>query len=104
MTLDLFHAHLEEPDIREPIRKAGAAPLHVHVADTNRQGLGRGHLDVGPPADALRAIGYAGAVVLEVTPPGPDPFCSIKDGGRRDPGPVSPGVDRRLRQHLGERG
>jgi len=81
---------------------AGSRLWHVHVADTNRQGLGRGHLDLGPPADALRAIGFAGAVVLEVTPPGPDPFCSIKDG-------ASPGIlDQYLResivhlyQHLG---
>jgi D-psicose/D-tagatose/L-ribulose 3-epimerase len=78
-TLDLFHANLEEPDLAGSIRTAGSRLWHVHVADTNRQGLGRGHLDLGPPADALRAIGYAGAVVLEVTPPGPDPFCSIKD-------------------------
>ncbi|HEX7550024.1 MAG TPA: sugar phosphate isomerase/epimerase, partial [Candidatus Methylomirabilis sp.] len=41
-TLDLFHAHLEEPDIRKAILKAGPRLLHVHVADTNRQGLGRG--------------------------------------------------------------
>jgi sugar phosphate isomerase/epimerase len=29
---------------------------------------------------ALRAIGYDGSVVLEVIPPGPNPFQSIKDG------------------------
>jgi sugar phosphate isomerase/epimerase len=79
MTLDLFHAHLEEPDIRKAILKAGPQLLHVHVADTNRQGLGRGHLDVAACLDALQAIGYNGSVVLEVMPPGPNPFQSIKD-------------------------
>lgn len=79
MTLDLFHAHLEEPDIRKAILKAGPKLLHVHVADTNRQGLGRGHLDVAACLDALQAIGYNGSVVLEVMPPGPNPFQSIKD-------------------------
>jgi sugar phosphate isomerase/epimerase len=64
------------------------------MADTNRQGLGRGHLDLGPPAAALAEIGYAGAVVLEVTPPGPDPFCSIKDD-------ASPAIlDQYLRESL----
>lgn len=79
MTLDMFHAHLEEPDIRKAILKAGARLLHVHVADTNRQGLGRGHLDVSACLHALQSIGYTGSIVLEVMPPGPNPFQSIKD-------------------------
>lgn len=78
-TLDMFHAHLEEPDIRKAILKAGPRLLHVHVADTNRQGLGRGHLDLASCARTLRAIGYEGSVVLEVMPPGPNPFQSMKD-------------------------
>jgi D-psicose/D-tagatose/L-ribulose 3-epimerase len=83
-TLDMFHANLEEPDITRSILAAGARLLHVHVADTNRQGLGRGHLDLAAVAAALGEIRYAGAVVLEVMPPGPDPFCAIKDD--RSPG------------------
>jgi sugar phosphate isomerase/epimerase len=79
MTMDLFHANLEEADIAASIRAAAAHLWHVHVADTNRQGLGRGHLDVEAAARALREIGYSGAIVAEVTPPGPNPFCSIKD-------------------------
>jgi sugar phosphate isomerase/epimerase len=79
MTLDLFHAHLEEPDIRQAILKAAPRLLHVHVADTNRRGLGHGHLDVAACAHALDTIGYRGSIVLEVMPPGPDPFRSIKD-------------------------
>jgi sugar phosphate isomerase/epimerase len=79
MTLDTFHANLEEPDIAKSILAAGARLLHVHVADTNRQGLGRGHLDLAAVAAALRGISYTGAIVAEVLPPGPDPFCSIKD-------------------------
>jgi sugar phosphate isomerase/epimerase len=79
MTLDLFHAHLEEPDIRKAILKAGPRLLHVHVADTNRQGLGRGHLDAAACLHALQTIRYDGSIVLEVMPPGPNPFQSIKD-------------------------
>jgi sugar phosphate isomerase/epimerase len=83
MTLDTFHANLEEPDIARSILAAGARLLHVHVADTNRQGLGRGHLDLGAVATALREISYAGAIVVEVMPPGPDPFRAVTDDRSR---------------------
>lgn len=83
MTLDTFHANLEEPDIAKSILAAGARLFHVHVADTNRQGLGRGHLELGTVASALRKIRYGGALVLEVMPPGSDPFRVIKDDRSR---------------------
>ena len=94
MTLDLFHAHLEEPDVRKAIRKAQPHLLHVHIADTNRQGLGRGHLDVAACAHALQAAAYTGAVVVEVMPPGPDPFRSIKDAQSAET------LDRYLRESI----
>ncbi len=84
VTLDMFHANLEEPDIPKSIRAAGPRLFHVHVADTNRQALGKGHLDLVAVATALREIRYAAAIVVEVMPPGPDPFRAIKD--ERSPG------------------
>lgn len=79
LTLDTFHASIEEPDTAGAIRAARKHLFHFHLGDTNRQALGRGHLDLPPIMEALRAIGYRGAAVLEVMPPGPDPFRSIKD-------------------------
>jgi sugar phosphate isomerase/epimerase len=79
ITVDVFHASIEEADVAGALRAAGPALWHVHLADTNRQALGRGHLDLRAVLEALQAIGYAGAGVLEVMPPGPDPFSSIKD-------------------------
>ena len=79
MTVDMFHANLEEPDIAKSVLGAGARLFHVHVADTNRQGLGRGHMDLGAIVGALREIRYGGALIVEVMPPGPDPFRAIKD-------------------------
>jgi sugar phosphate isomerase/epimerase len=79
LTLDLFHANMEEPDLAASIRAAGRRLWHVQVADTNRQGLGRGHLDLGAFPPVLEAVGYRGALVLEVMAPGPDPFRAIKD-------------------------
>jgi len=69
VTLDLFHANIEEPDIPAAIRAAGPRLWHVHVADTNRRGLGQGHLDLGPIVAALREVGYSAAAVLEIAPP-----------------------------------
>lgn len=79
LTLDLFHANIEEATIAGAIRAAGRRLWHVHVADTNREGLGHGHLDLEACIASLRGVSYAGALALEVVPPGPDPFRSIKD-------------------------
>lgn len=72
-TLDLFHANIEEQTIGEAIRVAGPRLWHLHAADSNRLGLGRGHLNVPEVAGALREVGYTGAMVLEVVPPGTEP-------------------------------
>jgi sugar phosphate isomerase/epimerase len=79
MTLDLFHANIEEPDIAASIRVAGPRLWHVQVADTTRRGLGHGHLDLGTVVEALARIDYGGALVVEIMAPGPDPFRAIKD-------------------------
>lgn len=103
MTLDLFHASIEEPDCRTSIAAAGRRLWHLHAADTNRQGLGRGHLDVATITGALHEVGYAGAIVVEVIPPGPDPFCSIKD--ERSAGILDTYIQeslRVLRRHWGD--
>jgi sugar phosphate isomerase/epimerase len=79
LTVDLFHANIEEPDLARSIEAAADRLWHVQAADTNRAGLGRGHLDLDVVARALGRIGYRGAVVVEVMAPGPDPFRAIKD-------------------------
>jgi D-psicose/D-tagatose/L-ribulose 3-epimerase len=84
LTLDLFHANIEGRTIEGAIRAAGARLWHVHVADTNRQGLGRGHLDVAACLAALLDVGYDGALVIEATAPGPNPFRPIKDARSAD--------------------
>jgi sugar phosphate isomerase/epimerase len=79
MTLDLFHANIEEPDVAASIQRAGSRLLHVQVADTTRRGLGHGHLDLEPIVGALARSDYGGALVVEIMAPGPDPFRAIKD-------------------------
>jgi len=77
--LDCFHMSIEEPDIPTALRKAKDYLIYVHLADSNRQGLGRGHTSFLPIIRTLKEIDYQGAIALEVMAPGPNPFKAIKD-------------------------
>ena len=65
---DTFHANIEEVNIGEAFRAAGDRLFHVHLADSNRAVPGYGHLDFTQVWDALDAIGYRQALVLEPLP------------------------------------
>lgn len=79
--LDTFHSNIEDPDVADAARAAGPLLAHVHVADSNRQGVGRGHIDFRRLVHALVEIGYAGALVLEPLPPLARPYEAT--AGRR---------------------
>ncbi len=78
LLLDAYHMNIEEPDLPGAIRMAGERLFLFHVADSNRQGVGRGHTDFAALFRALREIDYRGDVVLECVAPGPDPFTAEK--------------------------
>ncbi|GAB5442105.1 MAG: sugar phosphate isomerase/epimerase [Fuerstiella sp.] len=65
---DLFHMNIEEADLAAAIRTGGAFIGHVHFVDSNRQATGRGHMDFGPIADALKDIQYDGYLSAEAFP------------------------------------
>ena len=101
--LDAFHMNIEEADPVGTVRRAGDRLLGFHVADNTREGLGKGRLDLAPHLAALREIGYAGALTVECTAPGRDPFKGVSDRDsldivRRDAAETA----RRLRALLGE--
>jgi sugar phosphate isomerase/epimerase len=50
----------------------------VHFADSNRQALGRGHIDFQPVVSGMKQIGFDKTIVLECTAPGPNPFKADK--------------------------
>ena len=54
---DTYHMSLEEPHIGEAILKAGDRLANLHLADTNRDGLGRGMLDLDTVIMAAYLIG-----------------------------------------------
>jgi len=76
--LDAYHMNIEEADLRSAIWKARERLFLFHVADSNRQALGRGHTDWPGVLHALRDIGYDGALIVECTAAGPDPFTPVK--------------------------
>lgn len=62
---DFFHMNIEEIDIAASIRAGGEHIAYVHVADSNRQQPGNGHLDFRPGFRALKEIGFDGWVGIE---------------------------------------
>jgi sugar phosphate isomerase/epimerase len=77
--LDAYHMNIEESDPSGALRQVGERLWLYHAADSNRQGIGRGHTDFCRQMNALAEIGYDGPIILECTAPGPDPFTAIKD-------------------------
>ncbi|MCI8517662.1 MAG: sugar phosphate isomerase/epimerase [Hungatella sp.] len=63
--LDTVHMNIEEADIGEAIRSAKGYVSHVHVADNDRWYPGHGHYDFRETLQALKDIGYEGALALE---------------------------------------
>lgn len=82
--MDAYHMNIEEADPAQALRSAGDHLWLCHAADSNRQAIGRGHTDFVSQMATLACVGYAGPIILECTPPGPDPFRSIKGSDSLD--------------------
>ena len=65
---DTFHMNIEERSLEESIVSAGAAIGYMHLADSNRQAPGRGHIDFSRIVSALKKINYSGPIGVEVLP------------------------------------
>lgn len=63
--LDLYHLNIEERDVPEAIRRAGAAAAHVQVCGNDRGAPGRDHHDWPGVMAALADIGYLGPLCIE---------------------------------------
>ncbi len=70
--LDTFHMNIEEAAPAEAVRSARDLLVNVHISDSNRQAVGRGHFDFKEFLRALRDIGYTGPLTLEPLPPVPN--------------------------------
>jgi sugar phosphate isomerase/epimerase len=77
---DTFHMNIEERDIPEAIRIAGNNLINVHLADSNRCSVGRGHINFKALIKALKEINYQYALTLEPLPPVSDPYLALEGG------------------------
>lgn len=82
--LDTYHMNIEEGEFVSAIWEAGKRLVLFHVADSNRRGLGKGHIPWIPIFRTLKQIGYQGPVIVECTAPGPDPFTPQKGEGWKE--------------------
>lgn len=63
--LDTFHMNIEEDSFGGAIRQAGDRLGHLHLGECNRKVPGQGRMPWREIGEALRDIGYDGAVVME---------------------------------------
>ncbi|WNS77804.1 sugar phosphate isomerase/epimerase family protein [Domibacillus sp. DTU_2020_1001157_1_SI_ALB_TIR_016] len=78
--LDAYHMNIEESCPIKAVKKAKDKLGVYHVADSNRQAVGNGHVDIKGQIEALYEIGYKGPIIMEMTAEGPNPFTPVKDG------------------------
>lgn len=81
---DTFHMNIEERDIPEAIRIAGNNLINIHIADSNRCSVGRGHINFKALIKALKEINYQYALNLEPLPPVSDPYLALEGGVSED--------------------
>jgi sugar phosphate isomerase/epimerase len=70
--VDFFHANIEDGPIEGALARVGKKLMHVHLADSNRQAPGTGHLDFAQILRVLESIGYHGYLSVDSCPPQPD--------------------------------
>src|ERR1700730_17934238 len=63
--LDTFHAHIEEKNSGDAIRRAGDRIAHVHISENDRGVPGTGSVAWDGTFDALRDVGYDGWLTVE---------------------------------------
>jgi sugar phosphate isomerase/epimerase len=68
LLLDCFHMNIEELRLPDAIRRAGDRLGYVHLADSNRQAPGQGHVNFGEVFEAIEEIDYVGPIVAEILP------------------------------------
>jgi D-psicose/D-tagatose/L-ribulose 3-epimerase len=65
VTIDTFHANIEEKNIADAVRSLGHRLKHIHASENDRGLLGSGHVDFPEIVRALRQIAYDGYLMIE---------------------------------------
>lgn len=77
--LDFFHVNIEDGPVPETILVAGDKLRHIHLADSNRQAPGTGHIDFVQVVRALNTIGFDGYASVDSVPIKPDWQTLLKE-------------------------
>jgi D-psicose/D-tagatose/L-ribulose 3-epimerase len=62
---DTFHAHIEEKNMAEAIKKIGEKLVHVQLSENDRGTLGQGRVEIPEVLEALKSINYDGMLSIE---------------------------------------
>jgi D-psicose/D-tagatose/L-ribulose 3-epimerase len=65
VTIDTFHANIEERSIPVAVRSLGTCLKHIHASENDRGLLGTGHVPFKEIVSALREIRYEGYLMIE---------------------------------------
>jgi D-psicose/D-tagatose/L-ribulose 3-epimerase len=65
ITIDTFHANIEERNIPEAIRSLGSHLKHIHASENDRGPLGSGHVPFKEIVSILKEMGYTGYLMIE---------------------------------------
>ncbi len=65
ITLDTFHANIEEKNLPDAVRLAGMHLKHMHMSENDRGLLGSGHVDFSGIVSALSEAEYDGCLMIE---------------------------------------
>ena len=79
MVLDFFHVNIEDGPVAETILVAGDKLRHIHLADSNRQAPGTGHIDFVQVVRSLKSIGFDGYLSVDIVPIKPDWQTLLKE-------------------------
>lgn len=65
VTIDTFHANIEERNIADACLSLGPRLAHIHASENDRGLLGEGHVDFPGIVTALKNSGYEGYLMIE---------------------------------------
>jgi D-psicose/D-tagatose/L-ribulose 3-epimerase len=65
VTIDTFHANIEEKKIDKAVLSLGPLLKHIHASENDRGILGEGHVDFAAIAAAAGKTGYDGYWMIE---------------------------------------
>ena len=88
VTVDTFHANIEEIDTAQAVRLLGKNCKHMHMSEDHRGLLGTGSVNFAGILAALQGIGYEGYLTIEgfgYSPNEPDSFGAMAPEPKASP-------------------